>query len=576
MVGGSLLKNSVDLLNILKSINGKGYKAYKDIAGDYDFGKYILHVDSVQGDPFASPSRIRISVNQKNSKFPENLFDESYRRIALTDFLARLFYENINKIYSRVKGSGKSGLLSIDSCGQEVLDRTAICIDKNKVEARIEVGLPANGRRVLSKEAEEIFFNFIPKIVDKTLYFNNINKEKLIESVRLSEDQNYIRNKLNELKLCAFVANGSILPRESGVSEKPLKNNAVKFLSPKELEVEINLPNKGKISGMGIKKGITLIVGGGYHGKSTLLKALELGVYNHIKGDGREFVITDDTAVKIRAEDGRSIEKVDISIFINNLPNGKDTVKFSTENASGSTSEAANIVEAIESRAKVFLIDEDTSATNFMIRDKNMQLLVSDDKEPITPFILRAREIYEKNGISTIIVVGSSGDYFSIADNVIMMDEYRVLDVTKKAKEISKNSIENGNNIDINKDNYSLNFNRVLLKNSFKEGYKGVKIKSVGKEALLYNKSEINLRYLEQIVDKSQVNTIGEIIKYIKENTVNDKLNLHDVVDKVIEDIKKKGLTVVSSKKGGGGNLATVRKHEIMAALNRFRELKIK
>ena len=142
--------------------------------------------------------------------------------------------------------------------------------------------------------------------------------------------------------------------------------------------------------------------------------------------------------------------------------------------------------------------------------------------------------------------------------------------------EISKNSIENGNNIDINKDNYSLNFNRVLLKNSFKEGYKGVKIKSVGKEALLYNKSEINLRYLEQIVDKSQVNTIGEIIKYIKENTVNDKLNLHDVVGKVVEDIKKKGLIVVSSKKGGGGNLAIVRKHEIMAALNRFRELKIK
>ncbi|ABK61042.1 conserved hypothetical protein [Clostridium novyi NT] len=576
MVGGSLLKNSVDLLNILKSINGKGYKAYKDIAGAYDFGKYILHVDSVQGDPFASPSRVRISVNQKNSKFPENLFDESYRRIALTDFLARLFYENINKIYSRVKGSGKSGLLSIDSCGQEVLDRTAICIDKNKVEARIEVGLPANGRRVLSKEAEEIFFNFIPKIVDKTLYFNNINKEKLIESVRLSEDQNYIRNKLNELQLCAFVANGSILPRESGVSEKPLKNNAVKFLSPKELELEINLPNKGKISGMGIKKGITLIVGGGYHGKSTLLKALELGVYNHIKGDGREFVITDDTAVKIRAEDGRSIEKVDISMFINNLPNGKDTVKFTTENASGSTSEAANIVEAIESRARVFLIDEDTSATNFMIRDKNMQLLVSDDKEPITPFILRAREIYEKNGISTIIVVGSSGDYFSIADNVIMMDEYRILDVTKKAKEISKNSNENSNNIDINKDRYSLNFNRVLLKNSFKEGYKGVKIKSVGKEALLYNKSEINLRYLEQIVDRSQVNTIGEIIKYIKENTVNDKLNLHDVVGKVVEDIKEKGLIVVSSKKGGGGNLAIVRKHEIMAALNRFRELKIK
>lgn len=567
------MKNSADLLNILKVINGKGYKAYKDIAGAYDFDRYTLYVDSVQGDPFATPSRIRIGVNQKRAGFPEEFFDKDYKRIALTDFLIRLFYDNINRFYSKVKGSGKSGVLSIDKCGQEVLDRTAICVNRDKVEARIEVGLPAWGRRVLSKEAEEIFFNFIPKIVDKTLYFNNINKDKLIQSVRLSEDQNYIRNKLSKLQLCAFVANGSILPRESGVSQKPLKDNAVKFISPKELEVELELPNAGKVCGMGIKKGITLIVGGGYHGKSTLLKALELGVYNHIKGDGREFVITDDTAVKIRAEDGRSIEKVDISMFINNLPNRKDTIKFTSENASGSTSEAANIVEAIESRAKVLLIDEDTSATNFMIRDRNMQVLVSDDKEPITPFIVRARELYEKSGISTIIVVGSSGDYFSIADNVIMMDEYKVLDVTKKAKEISKNT---NNYLSMKSKDYSLKFHRILLKNSFKEGPKGVKIKSIGREALLYNKCEINLRYLEQIVDKSQVNTIGEIIRYIKDNICNDKMSLGDVVDKVIKDIREKGLIVVSSKKGGAGNLATVRKHEIMAALNRFRELKIK
>ncbi|EDS76925.1 isopentenyl-diphosphate delta-isomerase [Clostridium botulinum C str. Eklund] len=567
------MKNSRDLLQILNSINGRGYKAYKDIAGSYDFGKYTLYIDSVQGDPFATPSRIRISVDQNNAKFPEKFFDALYKKIAVTDFLARLFYDNISEFYSRVKGSGKSGVLNIDRCGQQVLDRTAICIDKDKVEARIEVGLPAAGRRVLSKEAEEIFFKFIPKIVDKTLYFNNINKEKLIESVCLSEDQNYIRNKLNELQLCAFVANGSILPRESGISEKPLRNNAVKFISPKELEIEMNLPNKGKISGMGIKRGITLIIGGGYHGKSTLLKALELGVYNHIKGDGREFVITDESAVKIRAEDGRSIERVDISMFINNLPNGKDTVRFTTENASGSTSEAANIVEAIESKARVLLIDEDTSATNFMIRDKNMQLIVSDDKEPITPFILRAREIYEKNGISTIIVVGSSGDYFSIADNVIMMDEYKVFDVTKKAKEIVKNT---NNKLNIKEKSYSLKLNRILLKDSFKEGYKGVKIKSIGKEALLYNKCEIDLRYLEQIVDKSQINTIGEIIKYIKKNFVNDKISLCYVVDKVIKDINERGLIIVSSKSGGAGNLAAIRKQEVIAALNRFRELKIK
>lgn len=71
---------------------------------------------------------------------------------------------------------------------------------------------------------------------------------------------------------------------------------------------------------MGIPEGVTLIVGGGFHGKSTLLQALERGVYHHIAGDGREMVITRQDAVKVRAEDGRNIEKVNISAFINNLP----------------------------------------------------------------------------------------------------------------------------------------------------------------------------------------------------------------------------------------------------------------
>ena len=198
------------------------------------------------------------------------------------------------------------------------------------------------------------------------------------------------------------------------------------------------LPHKGKITGMGIPKGITLIVGGGYHGKSTLLNALELGVYNHIQGDGREYVITDPTAQKLRSEDGRFVKDVDISLFINDLPNKKDTTCFSTEDASGSTSQAAGIVEGIEAGSKVFLLDEDTSATNFMVRDAFMQHVISREKEPITPFLERARDLYEKEEISTILVAGSSGAFFHIADTVIQMDNYMPVDITAKVRELCR------------------------------------------------------------------------------------------------------------------------------------------
>ena len=434
------MKNQNDLKRELTKIDGKGYKAYKDLEGQYDFKDYILSIDHVQGDPFAAPSRVRVIVSQKVANIPMELFDKNYKKIAVQDFLTRLFYKNINVFGGKIFGSGKSGLILISRCPQEILDRTSIIVNKEFVEARIEVGFPARGRSVLSKELEKILYDFLPKIVENSLIYKNINKNLLISQVKLVEDQEYIREELKKQGLVAFIANGSILPRESGVSTKPLKDG-IKFLSPKTLEIEMNVPNQGKIKGMTIKKGITVIVGGGYHGKSTLLKAIELGVYNHILGDGREFVITDNTALKVRAEDGRVIHKDDISLFIDNLPNGKNTKKFSSENASGSTSQAANIIEGIECGAKTLLIDEDTSATNFMIRDEVMQKLVSNDKEPITPFIEVVRDLYTQKDISTIIVVGSSGDYFDIADTVIQMDCYEPKDVTNKAKEFSTGNI---------------------------------------------------------------------------------------------------------------------------------------
>lgn len=562
------MKNLSDLKRELEKIDGRGYKTYKTLEGQYSFEDYILSIDHVQGDPFASPSRIRVIVNNNNN-FPKNLFDEKYKKITICDFLTRLFSKNIYKYGEKVFGSGKSGLIEISKCSQQVIERTSIIINNEKIEARFYVGFPARGRSVLSKELEKILFNIIPNIVKNTLIYNNINIKALNDKLKLLEDQEFIRKQLKDKKLIAFIANNSILPRESGISQKPLKDGK-KFISPKELEVEFNTPNRGLIKGMGIPEGITLIVGGGYHGKSTLLKALELGVYNHIEGDGREFVITDNTALKVRAEDGRAITKTDISLFINNLPNGKDTKKFYTENASGSTSQAANIIEGIESGTKLFLIDEDTSATNFMIRDSVMQQLVSKDKEPITPFIDVARSLYKQKGISTILVAGSSGDFFDIADLVIQMDNYEPYEVTKKAKALSRGITNVNENLKVD-----IDFNRVILKGTIESSPKGVKVKTLGKDGISINKENIDLRAVEQIVDNEQLNTIGAIMKYAENKLMGKNLTLAQIVDNITEELKN-NLIGIENIKGGYGSFAIVRKQEIMCAYNRYRKIKIR
>ncbi|MPQ31739.1 isopentenyl-diphosphate delta-isomerase [Clostridium estertheticum] len=566
------MKSSQVLKMEIDKIDGKSYRLYKNLEGEYDFGSFVLCIDHVQGDPFASPSRIRVIVDQNISKFPKEIFNNKIKNIAVADFLTRKFYYNINKCSEKVFGSGKSGLIAISKCPQEILDRTSIIIDEDKIEARFYVGFPARGRSVLARELEKILYNVIPNIVEKTLIYKNIDSEKLTSRVTLVEDQEYIRRSLKSLGLVAFVANGSILPRESGVSTKALKGG-IAFASPKALEVEFNTKSHGKIRGMGIKAGITLIVGGGYHGKSTLLKALEHGVYNHIEGDGRELVITDESALKVRAEDSRCITKTNISLFISKLPNGKDTIEFSTENASGSTSEAANIIEGIESGAKVLLLDEDTSATNFMMRDDLMQKLVSKEKEPITPFIEIVRPLHKQNGISTIMVVGSSGEFFDVADSVIQLDNYEAKDVTKEAKKLSRGNIMQRI---IDRDlKTNIGFNRVVKAGTITQGDKGIKMKTIGLSVLSINRDDIDLRAVEQIVDSEQVNAIGSIMKWAEVSLMNKGLNFGDMIDNIICQIDRNGLISMDRLKGGSGSLAMPRKQEIMATYNRYRKLKI-
>ncbi len=565
-----------DLIKKLTKIDRKGYGAYKGLKGLYKYDKFTLFIDHVQSDPFATPSKIRVRVGMDMAKIPSHLYRTKARKIALEDFFTRHISSNIQRVSSRVSGTGKSGLISIISFGQEVLERTSVVINKEFIEARISIGLPARGRTVLAKEAQKMLTIQLENIIYNSMLFSSINQVHVKKHVELIEDQEALRCQLEEKGLVAFIANGSVLPRESGISDKPLQGKLlVKFQTPKRLEISFELPNVGVIKGMGIAKGITLIVGGGYHGKSTLLKAIERGVYNHVPGDGREYVITVKNAVKIRAEDSRFVENIDISPFINNLPTKQDTRHFTTLNGSGSTSQAANISEAIEAGTQLLLLDEDTCATNFMIRDARMQRLVQNDKEPITPFIDRVKLLYDQLGLSTILVIGGAGDYFDVADTAILMDAYHPKDVTDEIKEIveelpAQRVKEKENSMVISTD-------RIPLPSSFDIKGRKEKVKSKGKSSIIYGNNEIALHNVEQLVDASQTVAIGLIIKYIKNNYVNGVDSLAEILRKAYSDIEKNGLDVIAPFEGQHpGDYAMPRLQETFAAINRLRTLKIK
>lgn len=534
---------------------------------------YCLEIAHVQGDPFAAPSKLCIYVKKEQAGFPEEYYNTDYKNIALCDHIIRLFGKAVQKYTFQAEGSGKSGLISISRCGQEVLERTAAEIEGGNILVRFEAGFPAYGRTINSDGLRKILFDYLPQIVKSSLYYKNIDKAKVKSVIELSEDQHVLREEIKKRNLVAFVANGSILPRESGISQKPMRD-AVPFKSPESMETEIELPYKGRIKGMGVPMGITLVVGGGYHGKSTLLKALEQGIYQHIAGDGREYVVTQDTAVKIRAEDGRVVSHVDISPFINNLPNEKDTVDFSTEDASGSTSQAANVAEAVQAGARVLLIDEDTCATNFMVRDALMQEIVSGEHEPITPFTMQARKMYEEHGISVILVAGSSGSYFYIADKILQMDNYNTFDITGKVKEVLKSTKNQYNEQAEAPVPASVLFggNKRIIKARKADRKKGqIKIKQYGRDGFSIGKENVDLKYVEQIMDYEQVTTLSYCLKELIEQMELKGTDAGTAVEKLWLQIHEKGLASLCPGSYLPVSMANVRKQDIFACLNRYR-----
>ena len=571
---GHQVSTHEELTRLLDRIDGRGYKAYKELKGEWRLPDFRLVVDHVQGDPFADPSRVRAFLDAEVTGLPPEACRPGARAVGTGCLLARRF-QKVAREQERRRGSGKSGAILIEAPGQEVIPNTAVLVrEDGSVEARFKVGLPARGRRVLGEEAKRLLLDDVPGIVEESLRARAFDPDEIQAHWEANEDAQALRAALDGRGLVAFVADGARLPRRSGVDDRPLEGEGVvPFRSPDSLRITLEAPNAGEIAGMGVPRGVTLIVGGGYHGKSTLLRALERGVYNHRPGDGRERVVTDPDAVKIRAEDGRSVAGVDISPFIGDLPDGTDTRRFSTPNASGSTSQAAAIMEALEAGASALLVDEDTAATNFMIRDRRMQTLVPREREPITPFIDRVRELWEGRSVSSVLVLGGSGDYLDVADTVIAMTDYRPEDVGERAAEVARD-LPTGRIAEA-PEPFPESPPRVPVKASVdpSRGKRAVKIRVQGPDRIQFGTGELDLSAVDQLVSWAQTRALSEGLVLARNRFMEDGTDLPGILNRVMEALGEEGLDILGW--GNSGDLALFRRHELAAALNRLRGLEV-
>ena len=556
----------------LSRIDGRSYGYYKDLRGRrYPLGGCTLRFDHVQGDPFAAPSRLRVDVPAAVLRLPDWARSGGDARRATADYLQRALHPALSRS-SGGAGSGKSGLLEITRAGQEVLDRTGVVVDAGgSARLRLCAGLPAAGRRILGRAAADLLARRLRSAIEAVA--DGLDRSALRLHVHAVEDQVALRSQLTEHGLIAFLAEESVLPRRSGVDARPLPE-ALPLRVPDALAVALQAPHAGVLRGLGIRAGVTLVVGGGYHGKSTLLQALALGMYDHVPGDGRERCVSAEELVTVRAEDGRSVRGVCLSPFIRDLPLGRKTRSFDSDDASGSTSQAAAIVEALEVGASGLLIDEDTAATNFMIRDARMRRLVPGDREPITPYIDRVRQLWESRGVSSVLVVGGAGDYLDVADCVIQMDAYQPRDVTERAREVAA-AYPLGEARPRAPDDWPPAAARIPLPDGLdpRRGRRPARVRAVRTRSIEFGREEIVVSLLYQIVDPAQCRLIGDALLRLTRGLCDGRRDLSAIMAALDATVQAGGLEELAEP--GFGDRAYVRRFEIAAALSRLRSLRV-
>jgi predicted ABC-class ATPase len=561
-----------DLADLLRRLDGRGYRMYKQIAGAYDAGAYHILIDHVQGDPFAEPSRLRVLVPAATARLPDWSYRSAARITATADFLNRRLHESFG-VHTASRGSGHSGVLTVLEPGQQVLIRSSMIVtETGDIEARFRAGLPADGRTILGDAAVQLLTRDLCTAIEASLLFGSLDGDALACHVETVEDARALRAQLRERELVAFVADGSRLPRATGIDDRPLAASQVTpFVAPESLRVTLATPNAGDVTGLGVPRGVTLIVGGGFHGKSTLLRAIERGVYDHVPGDGRERVVTDECAVKVRAEDGRAVAGTDISNFIGVLPGGGDTAAFVTTNASGSTSQAAAIIEAVEVGARVLLLDEDTSATNFMIRDARMQALIADADEPITPLIDRARALVDRCDIALVCVIGGSGDYFDVADTVISMRAFTPHDVTADARRIAR---ERPSQRQPQTSTWTAPRQRIPDPATIDpaRGRRPVEVKTRTPERVLFGTQEVELSAVEQLVEAAQARALALAVAHARGNEIDGETTVAAAIHAIMHSLELRGLDAFQAHPAG--ELAAFRSFELAAFLNRIRGLR--
>lgn len=566
----------------LEKLDGRSYGHYRDLRrrrfalDEPGLDGVSLRFDHVQGDPFAAPSRVSLEIEPDAARLPERALANPDARRASADWLQRRVAESLERTGRRAgrRGSGRSGRLEIALAGPEVLERTGLRVSADgAVRVRVTLGLPAQGRRILGREAADLVAERLPDALAGV--FSSLDRDALDAHVRTVEDQVALRAALADAGLVGFLAEGSVLPRWSGADPRPLPDG-LPLEVPDALAVELEAPHAGPLRGLGVPEGVTLIVGGGYHGKSTLLSALALGVYDHAPGDGRERCVTRAEAVSVRAEDGRSVRSVDLRPFIGALPLGRSTERFDTDDASGSTSQAAATIEALEVGARALLIDEDTAATNFMIRDARMRDLVPAESEPITPYLDRVRELWREYGVSSVLVVGGAGDYLDVADRVICMEAYRPRDVTARAREVAaahpadaagaaRNEAPFGAGAPRRPDPASLDPSR---------GRRAERVRSVRTHTIEFGHEEIDVSLLYQLVDPAQCRAIGDALLVLSRGLASGERSVPDLLDALERNMAEEGLEAICE--AGFGDRARPRRFEIAAALNRMRGLRMR
>ncbi len=555
--------------------NGKGTQVYRNLAGAYRFDRFELHLDVVHADPFAPSCWARVRVDQAEAQVPGEMWASPSGRLAAEDFLARAVQDAIAR-HVRTRWQGRAAPAAIQAGGETVLQRACCSIGEESVEIRLTIGLPAEGRKVQARLAQTLLLEELPAVVGAGMVWANLDAAAGVRHRDTLEDYLALRSMLDGLGLVAFVADGSILPREGGGGDRPLRaGRAVPLHAPDEMAVTVALPHRGTVRGLGIPRGVTVIAGGSFSGKSALLDALCAGVYPHVPGDGRELVATLPDAVRIVAEPGRRVERVDVSAFVRHLPGRSDATGASFEHASGMVSMAAGVAEAVEVGTRALLFDEDDSAVTFLARDAAMRHLAPAERDPATPLVDRARALWEVCGISSVIATGSLGDYLEVADTVIVMEGFQPHAATEQARGIVEGL---GGRRTRAGGEFGMPAPRCPLPRGF-GGMRGRGQRTEPREGaqIGIGRETVSTSALRQLVDAGQARAAGDAVLYaLAKNYVDGNASIAEILDRVFADIDERGLGVLAPEGVHAGGYALPRRHEVAGVLNRMRALQVR